>query len=83
MNDFEDLNMKKFTDIFDDVTKLGTKLKTDEYEKVGKYLIIDQGQNSVAGYTDKENGFFDDVPAIIFGDHTRIIKYVDIAICPL
>ena len=24
-----------------------------------------------------ETGLFKDVPAIIFGDHTRIIKYVD------
>ncbi len=31
----------------------------------------------IAGYTDEEEGLFEDVPAIIFGDHTRTIKYVD------
>jgi type I restriction enzyme S subunit len=40
-------------------------------------LIIDQGQEEVAGYTDLEEGVFTDVPVIIFGDHTRKIKYVD------
>ena len=68
---------KKFDEIFEDVTKLGTKIKTDEYHKSGRHQIIDQGQESVAGYTDLEDGLFEDVPAIIFGDHTRIIKYVD------
>lgn len=70
--------MKKFFDeVFMDVTRLGTKIKTDEYHLSGKYQIIDQGQEAVAGYTDLENGAFKNVPAIIFGDHTRIVKYVD------
>ena len=68
---------KSFDEVFEDVTKFGTKIKTDEYHLSGKYQIIDQGQNAIAGYTDLENGLFDSVPAIIFGDHTRIIKYVD------
>lgn len=70
--------MKKcFDDIFIDCTKFGTKIKTNEYCNSGKYIIVDQGQNHIAGYTDLEKGLFVDVPAIIFGDHTRIIKYVD------
>ncbi len=69
--------MAKFTDIFDDVTKRGRKIPTNQYLSNGKYPIIDQGQALVAGYTDEEEGLFEDVPAIIFGDHTRIIKYVD------
>lgn len=66
-----------FSDVFADVTKQGTKLQTSEYLASGKYPIIDQGQDDIAGYTDRENGLFTDVPAIIFGDHTRIVKYVD------
>lgn len=70
---------KKFDEIFEDCTKLGTKIKTDEYHSNGKHPIIDQGQEMVAGFTDLEDGLLDVVPAIVFGDHTRIIKYVD---CP-
>lgn len=70
---------KKFDEIFEDCTKLGTKIKTDEYHPNGKHPIIDQGQEMVAGFTDLEEGLLDAVPAIVFGDHTRIIKYVD---CP-
>lgn len=68
---------KSFEEIFEDKTKCGTKIKTERYKKCGVHPIIDQGQELVAGYTDCEEGLFEDVPVIIFGDHTRIIKYVD------
>ena len=69
--------MAKFTDIFEDVTKQGTKIPTNLYLETGMYPIIDQGQSQVAAYTNETEGVFTDIPAIIFGDHTRIIKYVD------
>ena len=69
--------MAKFLEVFEDATKKGTKIPTDEYLKNGKYPIIDQGQTYISGYYNDETGLFVDVPAIIFGDHTRIIKYVD------
>lgn len=58
--------------------KIG-KVKQQEYKKVGKYPVIDQSQNFIAGYTDEENKLYQgDLPVIIFGDHTRVFKYVDI-----
>lgn len=68
---------KSFEEVFIDKTRYGTKIKTDEYCKSGKHIIVDQSQNAIAGFTDLDSGLFTDVPAIIFGDHTRIIKYVD------
>ena len=67
----------KFTDVFSDETKHGKKIQTSDYLKSGKYPIIDQGQDQIVGYTNEEDGVFTEVPAIIFGDHTRIIKYID------
>ena len=69
--------MASFVQVFDDVTKLGRKIPTTDYAERGAYPIIDQGQDEIAGYTDETEGLFEDVPAIIFGDHTRVIKYVD------
>ena len=69
--------MALFTDVFDDVTKHGRKIPTTEYKQTGLYPIIDQGQSAIAGYTNETEGVFTDVPAIIFGDHTRALKYVD------
>ena len=69
--------MAIFTDVFEDVTKQGRKIPTSDYHETGAHPIIDQGQSAIAGYTDKTDGLFTDVPAIIFGDHTRVLKYVD------
>lgn len=68
---------KSFEEVFEDKTKYGTKIKASEYHNNGRYLIIDQGQADIAGYTNLEDGLFKDVPVIIFGDHTRVIKYVE------
>ena len=69
--------MKKFNEIFIDKTKYGEKIQTSEYEKQGKHIIVDQGQAEIAGYTNREEGLFNEVPVIILGDHTRLIKYID------
>ncbi len=69
--------MSNFLEVFEDVTKKGTKIPTDKYLKCGKYPIIDQGQSYISGYYDDEIGLFTDVPAIVFGDHTRVIKYIE------
>ena len=69
--------MAKLLDVFDDVTKLGRKIPTDEYLSSGDYPIIDQGQDYIAGYTFETDGLYEDVPAVIFGDHTRVVKYVN------
>ena len=68
---------RSFDEVFEDVTKHGTKVKTDEYYANGAHIIIDQGQEQIAGYTDLEDGLFTSVPALVFGDHTRVVKYVD------
>ena len=69
--------MEAFSDIFVDQTSAGVKIPKEEYLENGKHIIVDQGQNPIAGYTNRETGLYTDVPAIVFGDHTRIIKYVD------
>ena len=69
--------MKTFDEVFVDKTKFGIKIKTSEYRESGKYIIIDQSQSRIAGYTDEEYGVFKEIPVIVFGDHTRVIKYVD------
>ena len=69
--------IRKFITLFTDVTKTGTKIPKEEYLTTGKNIIIDQGKDSIAGYTDRQKGIFKEVPVIVFGDHTRIVKYVD------
>lgn len=68
---------ESFNSLFNDKTSSGVKIKKEEYLKEGKYLIVDQGQNEIAGYSNREEGVFEDLPAIIFGDHTRVVKYIN------
>lgn len=67
----------RFADIFDDITRYGTKILKEDYLCKGFYPIVDQGKKFIAGYTDRVNGAIYDLPVIVFGDHTRNIKYVD------
>jgi type I restriction enzyme S subunit len=50
----------------------------EKYQSVGKFPIIDQSDKFIVGYTDNEEKVYKiDCPVIIFGDHTRIFKYID------
>ena len=71
------MSIGKFPEFYVDVTKEATKIPQEQYHAVGRYPIIDQGQKSIAGMWDNPEGLYEKVPAIVFGDHTRVIKYVD------
>ncbi|MCC7575935.1 MAG: restriction endonuclease subunit S [Methanomethylovorans sp.] len=66
-----------FDEIIADHTRYAKKIPKEHYLLMGKYPIIDQGQEYIAGYSNDRHGIFNEVPAIIFGDHTRILKYID------
>lgn len=54
-----------------------TQIMTANYHKTGKIPIIDQSKTFIAGYTDDETALVDlGEPVIVFGDHTRILKYI-------
>ena len=54
------------------------KISKDKYESNGKYPIISQESNElISGYTNLENPINENLPLIIFGDHTCVFKFVD------
>ena len=53
------------------------KLQTSQYADTGRFPIVDQGKELVAGYTDDESCVVRDVPLTVFGDHTRTVKFVE------
>ncbi|MET4004806.1 type I restriction enzyme S subunit [Arthrobacter sp. UYCu511] len=69
---------KPFLEVFADKTGGNPKVQTSEYLESGKFPIVDQGQKAVAGYSNDESLLAaNHGPVIIFGDHTRILKYVE------
>ena len=52
------------------------KIPKEEYCESGTYPCIDQSREFIGGYTNNEAAVNHDLPAIVFGDHTRILKFV-------
>jgi len=49
-----------------------------DYKKSGLYPIVSQSKDLISGYSnDKELLIDQDIPTVIFGDHTQVIKYID------
>ena len=71
------INEKQFTELYTDVTKKATKIPQENYLDEGEYPIVDQGKGQIAGRWNEAEGLCIEIPAIIFGDHTRAIKYID------
>ena len=53
------------------------KYSVSEYKQEGKYPIIDQSKKFICGYTDNQDDLIKFESAIIFGDHTKEIKYAN------
>src|SRR3989338_6644354 len=72
------LPTKKLADVLEKNGVIPAKIKRDDYRQSGKYPVVDQGENLIAGYIDDERKLYrGDLPVVIFGDHTRIIKFID------
>lgn len=71
---------KQFEELFRRLNSNSHKIQATEYNVNGLHPVIDQGQDSIVGYSDQTEKLFK-CPAdgvIVFGDHTRIFKFVDV-----
>lgn len=72
----EDWEVKPFQDAFVGTARV-PKVKRSDYSPVGTVPVVDQGQNFIAGYVNTVKPYQCTLPVIVFGDHTRIFKFVD------
>jgi len=67
-----------FEEFFENIPAKKFQLTKREYLEKAQYPIIDQGQKFITAYSNNEDKLFKiNKPVIIFGDHTRAIKYID------
>lgn len=67
-----------FNEAFKDKTAKNPKVPKSEYKESGDIPVIDQGKNFISGYTSSDNQMVStSLPVILFGDHTKAVKYVD------
>ncbi len=53
------------------------KIQKADYLKSGDIPCVDQSREFIGGYTDDEEATIDiGKPVIVFGDHTRVLKYI-------
>ncbi len=69
-------NVRKVGDILSKIPNT-YKYTSSEYKKDGRFPIIDQSSNYICGYTDKEEDLLKLNDCVVFGDHTKIVKYVN------
>ncbi|UWQ04173.1 restriction endonuclease subunit S [Aliiroseovarius crassostreae] len=63
--------------IADTVSVRGHQAQTTEYSDRGTWPIIDQGQTQIVGYTNAHEPIRQPLPLVLFGDHTRLIKFIE------
>ena len=68
-----------FNEIFITISTKGHQINKAEYETKGRYPVIDQGRQMIAGYSNKAEKALmcPKEGVIVFGDHTREIKFVN------
>ena len=72
----EEWEQEKLSKLISTVTP-PKKLLTANYLSEGKFPILDQSQNSISGWTnDRDAVITKNLPLIIFGDHTCVLKIV-------
>lgn len=64
--------------MYQNVTSSDKKIPQKSYLEEGQYSIVDQGKDLVGGYTNDNKYLYEGtLPVVIFGDHTRAVKYID------
>ena len=68
----------RLTDCYYSIGSKKNQIQTRDYLEKGFIPVIDQGKEFIGGYSNEEDKILKlDNPVIIFGDHTKNIKYID------
>jgi type I restriction enzyme S subunit len=74
--------VEAFEDVLEDCTGGNEKTLQSEYLSEGRFAVVDQGREPIAGFANDPKLLCKaQLPAIIFGDHTRIFKFADFPFC--
>ena len=58
--------------------KYPQKVKTNDYLPTGLFPVVSQEQEYISGYNDDGSKVFHHTkPVVVFGDHSRVVKYID------
>jgi type I restriction enzyme S subunit len=79
----KDWKWVKIEEISDKISLNKIKIKQKEYLQEGRFPVVDQGQDLIGGYYNDEKLIVpSEPPYIIFGDHTKIKKFISFKFIP-
>lgn len=67
----------EFDELFDRANTDKQQIQRSEYLESGRFPIVDQGKQIIAGYSNDASKVYRNIPVIVFGDHTRELKFID------
>jgi Restriction endonuclease S subunits len=74
----EEWLLQPISNCFINIATKQFQIKQSEIKLNGKYPVVSQSANLVEGYSDKADRLFiHPKPILVFGDHTKNIKYID------
>lgn len=73
----EEWTWDSITNVTDPISSRDSQIKASKIQSTGKYAVVSQGQKLIDGYCDDEDKVITISPVILFGDHTRNVKYID------
>ncbi|MFV0186120.1 restriction endonuclease subunit S [Empedobacter falsenii] len=72
-----------FEDVIENISTSNYKIKQKDYTSNGEIPVVDQGQELIGGYfNNKENIIPVELPVVVFGDHTKCVKYINFHFVP-
>jgi type I restriction enzyme S subunit len=71
-----------FEEVIQDASGGNAKVQKSDYLTAGVYPIVDQGQEFIGGFSNEQNDLVKgEGPWIVFGDHTRALKFIETPFC--
>ena len=72
---FKNVYSLKVSEIIMSISPKNYQINKNDIKKSGAFPVLDQGKTLISGFCDDETKLFDNVPIILFGDHTTVLKY--------
>lgn len=71
-----------FEEVIQDASGGNAKVQRGDYLTAGAYPIVDQGQEFIGGFSNDQGDLVKgEGPWIVFGDHTRALKFIETPFC--
>lgn len=68
----------KYAELVTNISVKNFQVKSSEIQPIGTFPVVSQGQSNIDGFVDDPKKVVHlRFPIVLFGDHTKIVKYID------